>query len=309
MSNTEVIFIVGPGRSGTSAVTRVLSLCGCSLPQTLFPARDDNPRGFWEPVDAARLNVEFAFRHGKSFVNMMTRLDDEIVCDATEKESYIGRIKEFLAECPPGLALVIKCVYLTGLLKLWSEAANRAGLSVKVVIPIRHPGEVFASLQERAGPNESLELIGFGWLGEILLAERHTRCFPRVFVEYSNLLDSFRQELVRISGALSIKLNIDDPSISDFLTRDLHRHRRSGQIPEPLGHSWNSRVYGILSAAAQDRPVATWDLDEIRTEYCACGKISELWTNQALTGLDIFSPENVSKEYENLRVWKLGRDF
>jgi hypothetical protein len=52
MDGKELIFILGMARSGTSALTRVLSLCGCALPKSLKEANDGNPRGFWEPVEA-----------------------------------------------------------------------------------------------------------------------------------------------------------------------------------------------------------------------------------------------------------------
>ncbi len=39
-----ILFVLGMGRSGTSALTRVLSLCGGTLPAKLVGANAGNPR-------------------------------------------------------------------------------------------------------------------------------------------------------------------------------------------------------------------------------------------------------------------------
>ncbi len=44
------IVVAGMHRSGTSAIVRVLNLLGVDLPAALYPARPDNPVGYWEPL-------------------------------------------------------------------------------------------------------------------------------------------------------------------------------------------------------------------------------------------------------------------
>jgi hypothetical protein len=43
---TTVLFVLGMARSGTSAMTRVLSLSGAALPPGMIGAAKANPRGF-----------------------------------------------------------------------------------------------------------------------------------------------------------------------------------------------------------------------------------------------------------------------
>jgi len=57
MCERSVIFVLASRRSGSSALTRVLSLCGCTLPRSVIDATEGNPKGFWEPPDADKLNV------------------------------------------------------------------------------------------------------------------------------------------------------------------------------------------------------------------------------------------------------------
>ena len=44
------LLVIGMHRSGTSALTHVLSLMGAALPQKLLGATLGNPMGHWEPV-------------------------------------------------------------------------------------------------------------------------------------------------------------------------------------------------------------------------------------------------------------------
>ena len=51
MSGKRAVVVLGMHRSGTSALTRVLSLAGAELPRTMMRLRAaDNPTGFWESV-------------------------------------------------------------------------------------------------------------------------------------------------------------------------------------------------------------------------------------------------------------------
>ena len=56
-SSRQAILVAGMHRSGTSALTRVLSLLGADLPENLAPALpDNNETGFWESVDLMKLH-------------------------------------------------------------------------------------------------------------------------------------------------------------------------------------------------------------------------------------------------------------
>jgi len=87
MSGKDVIFILGMGRSGTSALARILSFRGCVLPAALKDANEANPRGFWEPIDALTLNDEFLFHHQATYFDPTLRLQGELTFapDDTER--------------------------------------------------------------------------------------------------------------------------------------------------------------------------------------------------------------------------------
>jgi hypothetical protein len=263
------VFVLGMGRSGSSALARVLSLCGCGLPAELVGPTEANPLGHWEPHDALNLNDAFLSVHGASWFDPTLRLQGEITVDAQRRASYVAKIKEFLRSLPNTPLLVVKEPRITAVSEYWFEAVRELEFSLGVVVPVRHPQEVVASLdvRDRASP----ELASALWLKYNLLAERQSRGALRVFVDYPNLLTDWRAEMSRISTALRIDLAArDEVAIESFLQRDLRRQRHNGHVTEVFGQSWVSTVYAALSAAARDEPVDTAALDAIFAAYRAC---------------------------------------
>ncbi|MGO9549544.1 sulfotransferase family protein, partial [Mycobacterium sp.] len=255
-------------RSGTSALARVLALCGATLPAGMKGADRANPRGYWEPRQALHLNDAILRRHGSAAFDTSLRLQEEGAFDAEEKAACIAEIGAFLTTLPAAPLVLIKENRITLLSGVWFEAARLAGLDIAVVIPVRHPQEVTAS--GAAALRASPELSSALWLKYNLLAERHTRALPRVFVDYANLLDDWRREITRISAALAIDLNTrDEGAIEEFLTPDLQRQRHCGPVTDRFGTDWMSAVYEALRAAARDEP---WDgsaLDRVFEAYRA----------------------------------------
>lgn len=257
------------GRSGSSALARVLSLCGCGLPEALVGATEANPLGHWEPHEALNLNETFLSAHGASWHDPTLRLQGEVTVDSQLRAAYVAKIEEFLRSLPSTPLLVIKEPRITALSEYWFEAVRAAGFSVGVVVPVRHPQEVAASLEARDGA--SPELSGALWLKYNLLAERRSRGAPRVFVDYLRVLTDWRTEISRIATALSVDLSRrDEDAIESFLRHDLRRQRHGGEVAEVFGQPWVSRVYAALSAAARDEPVDTAALDEVFEAYRAC---------------------------------------
>jgi hypothetical protein len=263
------VFILGMGRSGTSALARALSLCGGVLPATLLGADDSNPKGYWEPQDALHFNDEFLTRHGSTWFDPTLQWQSEVVVSGAERDAYLDRIKAFLRGLPPGSMHIIKEPRITALSDFWFDAARQLGFALAAAVPVRHPEEVSASLAARY--RMSPELATALWLKYNLLAERHSRGLPRVFIEYSNFLQDWRAEVSRIEAALSIDLSVrDEAAIDEFLSPDLRRQRHGARTAEVFGERRISRVYAALSAAARDEPLDTEALDEIFASHRAC---------------------------------------
>ena len=221
MAGKEILFILGVGRSGTSMLARVLSLCGCALPQSLKDANAANPSGYWEPTEALKLNDAFLFRHGATYFDPTLRLQGEVTFAPAEREAFVARIRAFLGECPDVPRLVVKDPRIVALFEFWRQAAREEGVQVKVIIPIRHPQEVVASLS--AWVKSPPQLWSALWLKYNLLSEHDSRDLPRVFVEYSSLLSDWRREVARIGHALAVDLSCTDGAAIDAFLSQIGR--------------------------------------------------------------------------------------
>lgn len=267
-SRPVVLFILGMGRSGTSALTRALSLCGVALPTGMMGADAHNPRGYWEPRTATMLNETILRRYRSNWYDPTLRLQEEGAFDADEKAADIAKIGAYLGSLSYAPIVVIKDLRITALSDLWFEAARLAGFEIVTAIALRNPVEVIPSCAKYV--QISSELSSALWLKYNLLAERHTRSLPRVFVEYSNLLKDWRREVDRVSEALDLDLTHRDANaIDEFITPDLQRNKDFGPVVDRFGTSWMTTVYNEMQKAARDEPWDSTELDRIFDAYRA----------------------------------------
>jgi hypothetical protein len=266
------LFVLGNGRSGTSALARVLSLCGGSLPPGLLGATSENPRGFFEARAVIHLNQAILHDHDSSGYDMALDSYQEGAFAPERNKAWVAKLRDYLASLPPAPVMIIKEPKTTTVSGIWFEAARQAGFDVAAVVAVRHPDEITGSLQKRANQqnyvDSSPELTCAWWLKYTLLAERDTRGVPRVFVEYTNLLTDWRRELKRISTALAVDLDAQD-EVDEFLTPDLRHHQMRGPAAEPFGTDWIRTVYEALAAAARDEPLDEAELDRVFEAYGA----------------------------------------
>lgn len=263
-----ILFVLGTARSGTSALARVLSLCGGALPSAIVGDMPDDPRGHWAPRSANLINEKILRRMGSSGLDPTLRLQEEGAFDTAERASCIEEIRTFLTTLPATPLLVIKDQRITSLSGMWFEAADVAGFDVASVIVVRHPKEVLTAATK---PGSALpEVSNALWLKVNLLAEADTRGAPRVFVEYANLVADWHWEVKRISVALGINLEgRDEFAIEEFLKPNPHQQRQSDPVTDLFGADWMSFVYDALSAAARDEPLDQSALDRVFEGYRA----------------------------------------
>lgn len=267
-SRPTALFVLGFARSGTSALTRVLSLCGAALPPGLLGATARDPAGFWEPRAAVYLNGTILRRHGSAGFDPTLRLQEEGAFGADETAAYIAKMRAFFTSLPAAPLVVIKDPKITAIAGMWLEAARQAGFAPAAAIAVRHPEEAVQSLM--AGASVTPELGSALWLKYSLLAERDTRGLPRVFVDYANLMDDWRREVKRISAALAIDLDVrNEDAVEKFLAPALRHHRNDHSATRVFGADWIPVAHEALSAAARDEPWDQTALDNVFEAYRA----------------------------------------
>ncbi|MCF7223754.1 sulfotransferase family protein [Marilutibacter chinensis] len=243
-----IVLVLGMARSGSSATARVMSLCGGRLPLSLLPPNRWNPSGYWEPSTTVRANARYLRDSGSSF------FDTQLVQDAPESASidraFVVELAELLRsykDTTAGAPLILKDPRIGVLLPFWLEAMAHAGLSPRIVIPVRHPNEVISSLHAWKGvPHAHAAEL---WLKYNLLTERHSRHLPRTFVSYSRLLTDWRREILSIAGTLGLPLAPSD-DVDRFLDPSL-RHMISDEDAISIDLPWLGDVYRTMSSECQ----------------------------------------------------------
>ena len=191
----KCILVLGMHRSGTSALTQLISQIGASLPKNPVPAGAANVKGHWEPQDLVNFNERI-------LAELNSRWHDCRHLDLTQlsadRYSYYRQVivQGVLAEYAESPLFVLKDPRICRLMPLWRDALEEITADLSCVIIVRHPFEVALSLGERNRlPFQYACLL---WLRHVLEAERETRAIRRLFVTYEALISDPEEISVRI---------------------------------------------------------------------------------------------------------------
>ncbi|WP_198350635.1 sulfotransferase family protein [Sphingomonas prati] len=260
----DLVFVLGMGRCGTSALTQVLALCGAHLPDDLLGASVGNPHGHFEPAEALALNSQFLAQFGLTWYDPTLRLQRDTTMNPLLREAFIVQIEAFLQRYADRPLLVIKEPRIAGLSEYWFEAARRGGWTIKVIVPVRHPIEVARSLAARDGIGHEFSFAL--WLKYTMLAEQVSRSVPRVFVGYAHLMADWKREVGRIATALDIRINRRrTKAVGAFLEQDMRHH--VADAAQPIDNGLIAALYGWLIAACEDKAPNNGDIDRLRDIY------------------------------------------
>ncbi|NEP59501.1 MAG: hypothetical protein F6K31_21235 [Symploca sp. SIO2G7] len=222
----EALVVLGMHRSGTSALTRVLSLCGASLPKTLPSSREDNQLGFWEPAKVQQLHDKLLQDLGSSWdsIHMLSNEWFELEENQTYTDSMVDVVEE---EFLDSNLFVLKDPRVCKLLPWWTKIFERLNVVAKYIIVVRHPLEVAESLAVR--DKFAYEKSFLLWLQHTILAEKNTRSCQRTFVSYEYLLNDWESLMQDICLDLNIKSPFfifkNKSLIDEFLQPNLRHHK------------------------------------------------------------------------------------
>ncbi|MEO8481496.1 MAG: hypothetical protein ABI634_04750 [Acidobacteriota bacterium] len=270
MSTERTLLILGMHRSGTSACTRLLNLCGAHLAGDLLPANAANVTGYWEPSAIVALHDALLAEAGSAW-------DDPTEFPAAwmasrEGQGYVDRLVELLRREEGGATLtVVKDPRACRLVPLWRQALASVHREPAMLLVVRHPLEVAASLERRDAMPASQALLL--WLEHVLAAEESTRGDRRLIVTYDQILTDWQAVVARVEDALAIALPNRGPGvdaeIAAFLDPALrHESATSASLDErPDVSEWVRRVYRWHERASRDpESVSVAELDAVRRE-------------------------------------------
>jgi hypothetical protein len=223
----RAILVLGMHRSGTSALTRVLNLCGADLPKNLMqPIGGNNETGFWESRDYYELHQRILKSVGSTWTDPAAMPEHWFGSPA-----YLGLVDEMVrlleADFRDSRQFVIKDPRMCRFVPLWRDALARFGAEPAAVLTVRNPDEVAASLRTR--DQLPAPLCYLLWLRHVLDAEKFSRSMPRCFVRFDELLEDWRGTVKRVSAALDLGWPAVPASmnkaVEQFLQPPLQHHR------------------------------------------------------------------------------------
>lgn len=279
MSKLKVplIFVIGMHRSGTSALTRALSLLGLNLPDDLLAPNQDNPFGYWEPKVVVDFNQRLLQRLGRHWsdpkpLSTDWQLKEVAGFTASDAAEILSHEYEKIALRGEFSGIVIKDPRLSRTMPVWLRAAQLCGFDVSCLIACRKPVEVFKSLQARDKmPREhALQL----WLTYMLEAERGTRGYSRAVINYDDLVGNWRVALKGGEASISRQglLNFGDGSEDvDLFLSARHRNQEVSidEIYEedPLESDVKDVYNNLLSPDLSENLEGLNEIDKRRIAY------------------------------------------
>jgi len=231
----KVVLVLGMHRSGTSLLTRILSLLGAKPPLSLLPPTSENPGGYWESEPVMWLNNELLGLTGNTWKSIR-HIPDEWFNDVL-KSNYRERATNILdREFGTSDLIVLKCPRICRLMPFWETVLQDAGYDVRPVIILRNPEDIFRSLAARATiPRFSPAAIvqpehcALLWLRYVLDAERLSREQQRTVISYENILNDWSAALKNIQDitgfdTLSLPEDVKD-KINELFLPGMSRQR------------------------------------------------------------------------------------
>ncbi|WP_159017381.1 glycosyltransferase [Cognatiluteimonas profundi] len=260
----KAILILGMHRAGTSALARVCSLRGATLPEHVLPPNQGNASGYWEPQAVVALNTRIL----ASF-------------DLTWDDPWAGRglpgLKEFpmefldqareliVREYGDSPLFVMKDPRCTLLRDFWFDVIQSLGITACPVVVMRPWDEVVASLVRRDGTSpESAALL---YVAHGLAASCATR-YKASFATYGQLTADWRATTDRIAveQGFTWPAGIEaGPEVEAYL-RPSCSEGSPASLPAPLA-AWADAVWRWSSTVADGGAEESSTLDAVRGEF------------------------------------------
>jgi hypothetical protein len=266
------LIVLGMHRSGTSALTRIFSLLGADLPKNLMPPAPTNQTGHWESQDLMTIHDQVLASGGSTWDDWRAFNPDWFNSPLAGhfKKKILDVLRNDFASSQ---LFVIKDPRICRLWPLWRDVLEEFGAKPLIVMPIRNPLEVAASLKER---NEIIPAKAhLFWLRHVLDAESATRGLPRAITSFESLIEDWKS----VIGTVASRLGLSWPrrgamveiEVEQFLSTQFKHYTIN---PERLfGNAevmdWLKEAYATLANMAKkfERRASMARLDKIRAAF------------------------------------------
>ena len=254
LAKSTAVCVLGMHRSGTSALSGLLSLAGVDFGQNLTPADKNNPKGYFENDDIWRVHHDLLKEIGSDWADIRNFNADWQQSKAVE--SALLLLSEILQQDFSSKTLWgIKDPRMCRFFQIWHPLLENFDADPRIIIVVRHPFEVANSLNVRDGISHAHGLAL--WLRYTLDTERDTRGLRRAVQDYSDLCQGWRSEISRLNIELELSLPESSPemgvAIDSFLDGSLNHHRENRAAEQMSGDigDWCMETYSAIRTLGQ----------------------------------------------------------
>ena len=274
----QAILVLGMHRSGTSALTRVLSLLGAALPNNVLGSAPGNETGHWEPERLMVLHDQMLLEAGSRWDDW--RAFDPAALGVERLAYYKAEITRLIAEeYGDAPFFVLKEPRICRFVSLYADILTSMKIDVRYLLTMRNPQAVMASLAARNGFTPGYAALL--WLRHIIDSEHATRENPRAFLSYEELMRDWSTGIKKSAHALAISwprsLKEATPEIGEYLSPEYQHHfaDEAQLLADERVTQWVKDAYIALKALEKDRDTkaAFAALDRIKAEFDAVAPI------------------------------------
>ncbi len=203
------VIVMGMHRSGTSLITKIINMMGCTLgsEEKLIKADQYNLKGYWENLDMVNLNDKLLYSIQCSWWKVSTI---DIYRASTEvKKDFLEEFKKIIETFDNTYPWVIKDPRLVLTFPLWKEYAD----NFHFVFVSRDPLEIALSLHNRNNMPLYLGLVL--WEFYTLKYAQILSKAPFTLVKYNDLLNNPTDSVTNLYNSLC--QNVFDIKVPDFI--------------------------------------------------------------------------------------------
>lgn len=276
--------VLGSGRSGTSAVSKLLALLGVRANFTRDQAGESNPLGYGEDAFIIESHKRVAAATGTGSVLPA----GEVALSDAEVRAAFDRLQQYLLEnTTPGQPWGFKDPRTSDYLPMWRRIFNRTRITPKYVLCVRHPATVLTSFaMAYANTPEKAQLI---WLNRTLnaLYETGFSCF---IIHYEALIAEpvgIARDLARFVFGREGEARVDENAVRDLIRPELNRSATRPAAPAgPLAARLYAALKDLSGADFPREPLVSvvQDLIGIRNTFLP-------WASEGAKGRGLGQPE------------------
>lgn len=211
-NHKRVILVIGIAQSGTSVLTKGLATMRVSMGDICSSPNPFEKQDLCEDPEFHALNLEMLHFFGAHLRGILPVTQQEV--DLLYKAGFLKKASQLLQKKmvqdvwinPP--PLVIKDPRFSLLLPFWKKVFQHARIHPSFVIALRNPWSVAASQKQHR------EKFFWMWISYMLSClsqlkklEGDAEDYPRIIVDYDELIQNSAHQMKRVAHALGLALN------------------------------------------------------------------------------------------------------